>query len=154
MPKQSAGILLYKFDNNQPLVFLVHPGGPFWRNKNEGAWSVPKGEFTEDENILQAARREFEEETGQKITGDFVQLDPVRQKSGKLVYVWAVEGDINAEKIISNTFDMEWPPRSGKMINIPEVDKGGWFDAATGRKLINAGQVPLIDNLLRLLKIN
>ncbi|RYE14475.1 MAG: NUDIX domain-containing protein, partial [Sphingobacteriales bacterium] len=101
MPKQSAGILLYKIADNQPLVFLVHPGGPFWKNKDEGAWSVPKGEFVEGEDALDAAKREFEEETGQPIHGEFAPLEPVRQRSGKMVYTWAVEGDIDVSNIVS-----------------------------------------------------
>ena len=152
MPKQSAGILLYKIADKQPLVFLVHPGGPFWKNKDAGAWSVPKGEFEEGEDTLDAAKREFEEETGQPVHGEFLPLEPVRQRSGKMVFVWAVKGDIDIEKIVSNTFDLEWPPRSGKTITIPEVDRGDWFDIDAAKIKINPGQVPLIDNLVRVLE--
>src|SRR5579872_4715198 len=114
MAKQSAGILLYRFDNKQLQVFLVHPGGPFFRNKDDGAWSIPKGEFLDDEEALTAAKREFEEETGKSIDGKFIPLEPIVQKSGKKVFAWAVEGDIDAETIFSNTFELEWPPKSGK----------------------------------------
>src|SRR5215469_9550223 len=114
MAKQSAGILLYRIRDNQPQVFLVHPGGPFFRNKDNGAWSIPKGEFESGEEPLAAAKREFEEETGQKIDGEFIQLDPVTLKSGKKVSCWALEGDIDHETITSNLFEMEWPPKSGK----------------------------------------
>ncbi|MEO6150989.1 MAG: NUDIX domain-containing protein [Mucilaginibacter sp.] len=151
MPKQSAGILLYKMVDKKPLVFLVHPGGPFWKNKHEGAWSVPKGEFTDEEDALAAAKREFEEETSQTITGEFIALEPVRQKSGKIIYTYAVEGDLDTDNIVSNVFDLEWPPRSGKTISISEVDKGDWFDVKTARKVINPGQVPLLDNLIKVL---
>jgi len=148
MAKQSAGILLYRFINKQSQVFLVHPGGPFFRNKDEGTWSIPKGEFTEDEEALDAAKREFEEETGLVLTGDFIALDPITQKGGKKVYAWAVEGDIDHETIISNTFEIEWPPRSGKKQIFPEVDKAGWFDVETSKVKINVAQVSLIESLL------
>ncbi|MFB9841545.1 NUDIX domain-containing protein [Mucilaginibacter ginsenosidivorans] len=151
MAKQSAGILLFRFKNRQPEVFLIHPGGPFFRNKDEGGWSIPKGEFTDDEEALGAAKREFEEETGQALTGEFIPLDPVTQKGGKKVYAWAVEGDIDHETIVSNTFEMEWPPRSGKKQTFPEVDKAGWFDMETARVKINAAQVGLIESLMPLL---
>src|ERR1700749_2222370 len=118
--KQSAGILLYRQASKQTEVFLVHPGGPFWMNKDAGAWSIPKGEFT-DEDPLAAARREFEEETGFSVDGKFIALPPLKQKSGKLVMAWALQKNIDASKIKSNEFEMEWPPRSGKLITIPEV---------------------------------
>src|ERR1700679_1046620 len=114
MPKQSAGILLYRFVNHEPEFLLVHPGGPFWTKKDAGAWSIPKGEFTEEEDALVAARREFKEETSMDIWGNFIPLEPVKQKSGKIIYAWAIEGDMDTNKIVSNTFEMEWPPRSGK----------------------------------------
>ena len=147
MAKQSAGILLYRFINKQPQVFLVHPGGPFFRNKDEGAWSIPKGEFTDGEEALDAAIREFEEETGLALTGDFIALDPITQKGGKKVYAWAVEGDIDHETIISNTFELEWPPRSGKKQIFPEVDKAAWFDVEMAKLKINAAQVGLVESL-------
>src|SRR5437868_879860 len=127
MPKQSAGILVYRKANNVLQVFLVHPGGPFWKNKDEGAWSVPKGEYESDEDPLEAARREFYEETGHYIDGTFIQLNPVRLKSGKIVNAWAVEGDIDHANIKSNLFEIEWPPKSGRMQSFPEVDRAGWF---------------------------
>src|SRR5436190_3780300 len=127
MAKQSAGILLYRISNKFPEVFLVHPGGPFWSKKDDGAWSIPKGEFETNEEPLTAAKREFEEETGVAISGKFIELVPIKQKGGKIVYAWAVEGDIDPEKIQSNSFEIEWPPKSGKMKTFPEIDKASWF---------------------------
>lgn len=147
MVKQSAGILLYRKNNDQLQVFLVHPGGPFFKNKDIGAWSIPKGEFLPDEDPLAAAKREFMEETGQPIDGEFVPLEPVFLKSGKKVYAWAVEGDIDHEVIISNLFEMEWPPRSGKMQSFPEIDRAAWFTVEEAKEKINAGQVGLIESL-------
>ena len=114
MGKQSAGTLLYRFREKNLEVFLVHPGGPFWAKKDEGAWSIPKGEFEEGENPLEAVIREFEEETGQRISGNFQPLKPVKQEGGKIIYAWAIEGEADADKITSNTFQMEWPPSSGE----------------------------------------
>ncbi|HZX58313.1 MAG TPA: NUDIX domain-containing protein [Mucilaginibacter sp.] len=153
MPKQSAGILLYRFDNKQLQVFLVHPGGPFFKNKDDGAWSIPKGEFLDDEEALSAAKREFEEETGRSIDGKFIPLEPIVQKSGKKVFAWAVEGDIATETILSNTFEIEWPPKSGKKQVFPEIDKTAWFDTDTAKLKINHAQVGLIDNLIQVLKM-
>jgi predicted NUDIX family NTP pyrophosphohydrolase len=152
MPKQSAGILLYRFDKQQLQVFLVHPGGPFFRNKDDGAWSIPKGEFLDDEEALTAAKREFEEETGKSVGGNFIQLLPIIQKSGKKVFAWALEGDIDADTIFSNTFEIEWPPKSGRKQVFPEVDKAAWFDIETAKLKINQGQVELINNLTQVLK--
>jgi predicted NUDIX family NTP pyrophosphohydrolase len=148
--KKSAGILVYR-NNSQPEFFLVHPGGPFWKNKHEGAWSIPKGEFS-DEDALAAARREFEEETGQSIDGDFIALNPIKQKGGKLVYAFAVAGKVDESKIVSNTFKLEWPYKSGKWISVPEIDKAGWFDFDEAKKLINPSQSVLLDELLDRLK--
>jgi predicted NUDIX family NTP pyrophosphohydrolase len=142
--KQSAGILLFKKSENGLLFFLVHPGGPFWKNKDFGAWSIPKGEFADGENPLDAAIREFSEETGTKLTGAFTPLKPIKLKSGKIVNAWATEGDINPDNITSNTFDIEWPPKSGKTLTIPEVDKGGWFTAAEAMEKINPAQAAFI----------
>ena len=128
-------------------VFLVHPGGPFWAKKDEGAWSIPKGEFDDGEDPLKAARREFQEETGLAPDGKFIELNPIRQKSGKFVYAWAIEGDIDPTKISSNNFEMEWPPRSGKMRSFPEVDKADWFTLDKAKRKMNAGQVALLDDL-------
>jgi len=151
MSKQSAGILLYRIRDNRTQVFLVHPGGPFFRNKDDGSWSIPKGEFDDSEEALAAARREFEEETGQKIDGDFKELEPVTLKSGKKVFCWAMEGDIDHETIASNLFEMEWPPRSGEKQSFPEVDRAAWFDLKTAKIKLNAAQGGLIDGLMRYL---
>lgn len=148
---QSAGLLLYRDNNGQLEVFLVHPGGPFFKNKDEGAWSVPKGEFDSTEDSLTAARREFEEETGQPINGNFIALNPVRQKGGKTVYAWAVEGNIDAARITSNVFELEWPPRSGKKVEFPEVDRAAWFDITTARLKINPAQAALLNELAQVI---
>jgi len=147
MAKQSAGILLYRIVDGQLQVFLVHPGGPFFKNKDDSSWSIPKGEFTDDENPLDAAKREFLEETGQIINGNFIELTPIQQKGGKTVHAWAVEGDIDHETIVSNTFEIEWPPRSGKKQSFPEIDRAAWFDLETAKVKINAAQAGLIDEL-------
>lgn len=145
--RTSAGILLYRFRGGVPEVFLVHPGGPYWMSKDAGAWSIPKGEFDAGQDPLAAARREFEEETGQRIEGDFVALTPRKQKSGKVVHAWAVEGDVDAATIVSNTFTIEWPPRSGKRQAFPEVDRAAWLDLRAAREKILAGQQALLDEL-------
>ena len=150
MPKQSAGILLYRKTDNILQVFLVHPGGPFFKNKDEGNWTIPKGEFLDDEEPLAAAKREFQEETGQPIDGDFISLGSVKQKSGKTVFAWAVEGEINPENIASNVFDLEWPPKSGKTISIPEVDRAEWFNIDIAKQKINPAQIPLIERLINI----
>jgi predicted NUDIX family NTP pyrophosphohydrolase len=144
MPVQSAGILLFRFRDKHPEFFLVHPGGPFWKNKDAGAWSIPKGEFT-DEDPLQAAIREFHEETGTMLAGDFTPLSPVKQKSGKRVQAWAVEGDIDPEQVHSNSFEMEWPPHSGRKQLFPEIDRAGWFNFENAKQKILAAQLPLIE---------
>ncbi|WP_158996175.1 NUDIX domain-containing protein [Mucilaginibacter sp. L196] len=146
--KQSAGILLYRNTNNILEIFLVHPGGPFFKNKDEGSWSIPKGEFLDDEEALAAAKREFQEETGQAIDGNFISLGSIKQKNGKTVYAWAVEGDINNETILSNTCEVEWPPRSGKKITISEIDRAGWFEVDEAKGKINPAQAELIDRLI------
>jgi len=148
MIKQSAGILLYRKMSDQLQVFLVHPGGPFFKNKDAGVWSIPKGEFSDDEDALAAAKREFKEETGQTIDGGFIELKPVYLKSGKKVYAWAVEGDLDHEIIESNLFEMEWPPKSGKRQSFREVDRAAWFTISEAKEKINAAQVGLIDNFL------
>jgi predicted NUDIX family NTP pyrophosphohydrolase len=148
MVKQSAGILLYRKNGSQLQVFLVHPGGPFFKNKDIGAWSIPKGEFLDDEDALAAAKREFKEETGQTIDGEFTELKPVYLKSGKKVYAWAVKGDVDHEIIVSNLFEMEWPPRSGKRQSFPEVDRAAWFTINEAKEKINAAQVGLIESFL------
>jgi predicted NUDIX family NTP pyrophosphohydrolase len=148
MPKTSAGILLYRRKDNEFRVFLVHPGGPFFEKKDEGAWSVPKGEIDEGEGALGAARREFKEETGCGLEGKFVPLSPVTQRGGKIVLVWAVEGDCDADAIRSNTFVLEWPPKSGRVRDFPEVDRAGWFTVDEAKKKINPAQAALVDELL------
>ena len=149
--KQSAGILLYK---KSPLrFFLVHSGGPFWKNKELGAWSIPKGEFTDEEDALSTAKREFKEETGQIVEGDFIALQPVKQKGGKIIYAWAVEGDADAANITSNNFSMEWPPSSGKYKEFPEVDKAEWMSLEDAMQKINPAQAGLIAQLQELINI-
>ncbi|KQC06862.1 MAG: NUDIX hydrolase [Smithella sp. SDB] len=152
-PKTSAGILLYRIVEGELEVFLVHPGGPYWEKKDEGSWSVPKGLFEEGEDSLEAARREFWEETGSNVKGDFMELKPLKQPSGKIVYVWAVEGNIDAASIESNLFTMEWPPNSGKEQEFPEVDRGGWFTIPQAREKLLKGQVGFLDELQKKLGI-
>jgi predicted NUDIX family NTP pyrophosphohydrolase len=142
--KQSAGILLYRLHDDAIEVFLVHPGGPFWVKKDLGAWSVPKGEFDGAENALDAAIRELEEETGIRVDGDFLALTPIMQKSGKKVFAWALEKDINVAGIKSNEFEIEWPPKSGKIKSFPEVDKAAWFNLTEAKQKINNAQVGLL----------
>lgn len=146
MPKQSAAILLFR-RTHRIEVFLVHPGGPFWARKDAGAWSLPKGEYTDAEQPLEAARREFQEETGFPVEGEFVPLGEVRQAGGKIVTAWAVEGDIDASAIQSNTFEMEWPPKSGKLRSFPEVDRAGWFSLDAAREKLNLAQAAFLDRL-------
>jgi predicted NUDIX family NTP pyrophosphohydrolase len=150
--KESAGILMYRYCASTLEIFLVHPGGPFWKNKDLGAWSIPKGEFNKGEDPLEAAKREFHEETGFAVNGGFIALGPVRQAGGKLVYAWAAEGDFKAESIKSNSFTMEWPPRSGRRKEFPEVDRAGWFSIELAREKILEGQLMLLDELQRKLK--
>ena len=145
--KLSAGLLVYRRRHDRLEVFLVHPGGPFWRNKDDGSWSIPKGEFDENDDPLAAARREFCEETGCAIDGEFHALAPIKQPSGKLIYAWAVEGDIDATEITSNRFSIEWPPRSGKQQQFPEVDRGGWFDLREAERKLLRGQRALLEQL-------
>jgi predicted NUDIX family NTP pyrophosphohydrolase len=146
--KQSAGLLLYRIVKKQLQLFLIHPGGPFWKNKDAGAWSIPKGEFDDTEDPLEAAKRELKEETGLIIDGDFIELKPVKQRSGKTVYAWGIKGDVDAEKIKSNDFEMEWPPRSGKKQKFPEVDRAGWFSIEEAKEKINPAQFGLIEDLV------
>jgi predicted NUDIX family NTP pyrophosphohydrolase len=147
MPKTSAGILLHRLRDGQREVLLVHPGGPFWKNKDDGAWTIPKGEVAEGEDLLAAAQREFEEELGTKPVGEFRELAAVKQKAGKWVHAWAVQGDLDTTTIKSNTFTMEWPPRSGKQAQFPEVDRAAWFPLPEARRKINAAQMPLLEYL-------
>ncbi len=147
MVKKSAGILLFRKQKGELYVFLVHPGGPFWKNKDAGAWSVPKGEIMEDEDPLERARIEFYEETGKEIDGNFIPLKAITQKGGKTVYCWAVEGEIETSGLSSNTIMIAWPPRSGKMMEIPEVDRWEWFSAKEARIKINPAQCAFIDEI-------
>jgi predicted NUDIX family NTP pyrophosphohydrolase len=147
MAKLSAGLLLYRRRGAALEVLLVHPGGPFWAGKDEGAWSIPKGEPSPGEDLLDCAKREIEEETGFAVTGEFRALAPVRQGGGKMVYAWAVEADLDAAAIRSNTVTIEWPPRSGRMQEFPEVDRARWLDLAAARRKVNQGQRKLLDAL-------
>jgi len=147
--RTSAGILLYRARGGALEVLLVHPGGPFWTGRELGAWSIPKGEYAAAEDPLSAARREFAEELGTRAPdGPALDLGEVRQKSGKLVHAWALEGDLDTTRVKSNTCEIEWPPRSGKRIEIPEVDRAEWFDLKTAREKINRAQAELLDRLL------
>jgi predicted NUDIX family NTP pyrophosphohydrolase len=147
MPKQSAGLLLYRIRSGRLEVLLVHPGGPFFVGKDAGAWSVPKGEFAHGEDPQTVSLREFEEETGVRPVGDPICLGEVRQAGGKVVTAFALEGDLDPKAIRSNTFEMEWPPRSGRLQSFPEVDKAAWFTTVEARSKITAGQAPLLDRL-------
>jgi len=147
VPKSSAGILLYRRKEGGLEVFLVHPGGPFWVKKDDGAWSIPKGLFEEDEDPLAAARREFLEETGFELKGTPHPLKPRRQASGKIIHAWAVEGEADASHLRSNTFTMEWPKGSGKVREFPEVDRGEWFALPEAKRRLQPGQVPFLEEL-------
>lgn len=155
MPRRSAGILLHRRSSGGELeVLLVHPGGPFWARRDAGAWSIPKGEHGDDEEPLDAALREFEEELGSApALSSATAAEPlgeVRQKSGKLVAAWALAGDLDAERIVSNTFELEWPPRSGRRREFPEVDRAGWFTLAQAREKLLPAQLPLLDRIAEL----
>lgn len=153
MGKKSAGILLYHFKNKNIEVMLAHPGGPFWAKKDTGVWSIPKGEFEDDEEVLVTAKREFEEELGKKILAEkFIELSPVKSKSNKIIYAFAAEYDFDTTNIKSNLCWVNWPPRSGKRIKVPEIDKADWFDLETAKKKILTYQLPLIDELIKKLK--
>ena len=153
MPQKSAGILLYRISKKYLEIFLVHPGGPFWKNKDVGAWSIPKGEFDDNEKPLDAAIREMSEETGITLKGDFIELTPVKQKSGKLVYAFAKEHDVDPSQIKSNEFEIEWPPKSGKKKLFPEIDRAEWFDIKTAKEKIISAQSSLIEELAIKLKL-
>ena len=152
--KNSAGILLHRLRGSRIEVFLVHPGGPFWAKKDAGAWSIPKGEFEVGQDPLEAAKREFKEETGFAVEGNFIELTPVKQPGGKVVYAWAVMGDCEAESIKSNTFSLEWPPWSGKRKEFPEVDRAGWFTPEVAREKILKGQLNFLEELKRKIENN
>jgi len=140
---------MFRSLNGQIEVLLVHPGGPFWKNKDIGAWSIPKGEFTDDEEPLDAARREFEEETGFKPGGGYLPLQPIKLKSGKRVLAWAFEGDCDASQVRSNTFKLQWPPKSGEWRDFPEVDRAAWFSVEEARLKIHPEQVAFLEQLIR-----
>ncbi len=148
--KLSAGILLYRVREGEIEVFLAHPGGPYWAKKDNGAWSIPKGEFEEGDDPLATAKREFLEETGSPVEGKFQPLSPVKQRSGKVVHAWVVEGDIDATTVKSKPFSMEWPPRSGIAQEFPEVDKGEWFNIPSARKKLLPGQRGFLEELQNL----
>lgn len=148
MAKTSTGLLLFRRRGTVVELLLVHPGGPLWARKDDGAWSIPKGEPDENEEPLSAAIRECAEELGTAVTGAFLPLAPIRQTGGKLVLAWAVEADFDPQTLTSNTFEMEWPPRSGRRQEFPEVDRAAWFTPDVARRKILKGQVPLIDELL------
>jgi predicted NUDIX family NTP pyrophosphohydrolase len=154
MPRISAGLLMYRIRDGAMQVLLAHPGGPFFRNKDEGAWSIPKGEPDADEDLLVTAQREFEEETGIKPSGPFLPLKPIKQRGGKIVHAWAFEGDCDPVTVRSNTFRMEWPPKSGRLMEFPEVDRAEFFDVPTARKKIKTGQEGLFAELERALTGN
>jgi predicted NUDIX family NTP pyrophosphohydrolase len=153
MPRKSAGLLLFRHGSEGVEVLLVHPGGPFWAKKDEGAWSIPKGEFEDAEDPLAAARREFEEETGARPEGEFVALQQLKQAGGKTVFAWAVRGDFEPAHLRSNTFSMEWPPRSGQLREFPEVDRAAWFGMDEARGKILKGQVAFLDQLQTLVAL-
>ena len=149
VPKQSAGLLVYRARGDALDVFLVHPGGPFWARKDAGAWTIPKGEFGPDEEPLAAAQREFLEETGFTVPGPFASLGQVRQAGGKVIHAFAAKADVDPAAIVSNTFRLEWPPRSGRFAEYPEVDRAGWFSLAEAAEKINPAQAELLARLRR-----
>jgi predicted NUDIX family NTP pyrophosphohydrolase len=151
--KQSAGILLFRFRAGALELFLAHPGGPFWARKDDGAWSIPKGGFSEDEEPLAAAKREFFEEIGTRVEGTFIPLGDIKQPSGKIVYVWAVQRELDPSTVASNTFTLEWPPKSGRQQEFPEIDRAGWFTLPVAGRKILKGQEGFIERLVRELGI-
>ena len=148
MPKRSAGLLMYRRRNSALEVFLVHPGCHFWAKKDLGAWSIPKGEYLDDEEPVAVAQREFKEETGFAPGNPLLELGSVKQSGGKLVSAWAFAGDCDPQNLQSNTFTMEWPPRSGRKIEVPEVDRGAWFSIREARSKLLPGQCPFLDRLM------
>jgi predicted NUDIX family NTP pyrophosphohydrolase len=151
MTVESAGLLVYRRVEDGWRVFLVHPGGPFWAKRDDGAWSIPKGELNGTEDALTAAKREFREETGQDVHGSFAPLPPCRLPSRKIVHAFAVEGDVDADAVVSNAFELEWPPRSGRRQLFPEIDRGAWFAIDEAHRKIQPGQLPLLHALSALL---
>jgi predicted NUDIX family NTP pyrophosphohydrolase len=147
MPKQSAGLLIYRRRDGRLEVLLVHPGGPFWQSKDLGAWSIPKGEFAEGDDPLETAKRELREEIGLSVDGPFVPLEPIRQRGGKIVHAWIVEADFDPGEVKSNTFSVEWPRGSGKLQNFPEIDRAEWFTLEAAGEKILSSQRPLLEQL-------
>lgn len=151
MKNRSAGILVYRRSAEGALeVFLVHPGGPLWKGKEAHAWSIPKGQLAPEEEPFAAALREFTEETGQSVSGEFLELSECRTPGGRVILAWAIEGEVDPAKVVSNHFEMEWPPRSGTRQRFPEVDRGEWFNLTLAREKIHQGQIPILDELGRL----
>ena len=153
MPERSAGILVFRRKPNTVEVFLAHPGGPFWAKKDDHAWSIPKGLYTEAEDPLAAAKREFEEETSMSIDGRFLPLGEFRQPGGKLITVFAIEAEVDEGRVKSNHFEMEWPPKSGRRQSFPEIDRAQWFDIETAARKLHKGQVPILQALAGELKL-
>ncbi|HTE57770.1 MAG TPA: NUDIX domain-containing protein [Verrucomicrobiae bacterium] len=154
MAKQSAGVLVYRKKPSGVEVLIVHPGGPFWAKKDKGAWTLPKGEFNDTEEALDAAKREFQEETGQPLpAGEYLELGTVKNKSGKTIYGWAVQGDMDITKLNSNSMMIEWPPKSGKEQEFREVDKAGWFTPDKAMQKLHPAQAPFVERLLKALGI-
>ena len=152
MPRVSAGLLMYRNNAGKLQVLLAHPGGPYFTSKDAGVWTIPKGEVEPGEDLLETAKREFEEETGITPRGPFLALTPIKQKGGKIVYAWAFKGDCNPSDIVSNTFTMEWPPKSGPQMSFPEIDRADFFDVAAATRKIKSGQEALIEELARIVQ--
>jgi predicted NUDIX family NTP pyrophosphohydrolase len=152
MPPYSSGLLLFRLRNDRHQVLLVHPGGPFWEKKDENAWSIPKGLMEENEDSLQAAKREFLEETGFNVDGEFIDLEEIKQPSGKMIHVYALEKDLDVTMVVSNKFSLEWPKKSGIMKEYPEIDRADWFDIEQTKKKIHKGQIPFIERLVEIWK--
>jgi predicted NUDIX family NTP pyrophosphohydrolase len=153
LAKQAAGILLYRRGQTGPEVLLAHPGGPLWARKDHASWTIPKGQFTDNELPLDAAKREFEEEMGSAPAGDFRPLGTLKQPSGKVIHAWAAESNFDTANLRSNLFSLEWPPKSGRMAEFPEIDRAGWFSIEQARQKILKGQAPFLDRLLALLEV-
>lgn len=151
--KLSAGVLLFRCASQSVEVLLVHPGGPYWAKKDDGAWSIPKGEYQPEDDAFDAARRELEEETGFRAEGDFIALDALKQPSGKVVTAWAIEADWDPSQLRSNVFSMEWPPRSGKQQEFPEVDRAEWFSLGAAQRKLLKGQAPFVERLAQALDV-
>lgn len=149
MPRVSAGLLVYRRRSRELEFLLAHPGGPFWQNRDDGAWTIPKGEVAEGEELLACALREFEEEIGPRPPGPYVSLLAIQQRGGKVVHAWACEADVDTRAIVGGRFHMQWPPRSGRWIEVPEVDRAEYFNGAIARRKINAAQIPLLDECER-----